>query len=1202
MAITGLTLKQSINKNVQAIMPQEDEKDVFERRLTSYLETLKANQQESEEYQKNLLSDFLKSVLEKNYINTSNRVDLAIYNGQDSSSSLGVIIETKRLNNTSEMMTKQNINAKAFQELVSYYLYERINSKNVEIKKGIVTNGFSWFVIEAKELEKYFYNNKKLRELYIKWQNNQLSSPKTDFLYNEVIKPEIDIAIDKGITIAHFNLKDALISFKHPFKLKKNNLTQLYRFFSAENLLNKEIFTDSNKLNKAFYDELLYIMGLEEKKKGTSKVIQRLSNDKRQYASLVESTITRLNQNDVPEYMQYDNAIQLVVVWINRILFLKLLESQLVAFNHDIKFKFLTYEKIKNYGDLSDLFFGILAKRHDQRDSRLEEKFGFIPYLNSSLFEETELEKSRDGITIDRLREEDIQIYSKTVLKGRNGKRKTGMMDFHEYLFEFLDAYDFSTTIKNKRDSKNDLINASVLGLIFEKINGYADGSFFTPGKITMYMSRRSLRVAAIDKINLALNWNAKTIEDVKFRIDNIEIARKVGKVIDSLKICDPAVGSGHFLVSMLNEIISLKNELHCLFDADGKILNDIHCYVANDELIIQDFSGNNFSYSKGNVQATRIQKALFIQKQTTIENCLFGVDINPNSVNICRLRLWIELLKNSYYDNSGELVTLPNIDINIKVGDSLLHKFDFNFSFDMRKSDFKEYLTLVKEYKNTNNKRTKAEMFEKILEIKRAFDDKATNPEIIQLKKLESELSKAGVIDLFGDDEIEQKRFDEISKKVNEAQKELEESIKNPMFSHGMEWRMEFPEILDDNGKFIGFDLIIGNPPYIYSSDNSFSDTEKSYYLEKYPLNKYQANTFGLFIELGFYLLREGGTLSFIVPNSLLTINQYKDMRKYLVQECGDLFILNSKDKIFDEASIDVCIISANKSAPNSIILAELEHGDWNIITTTTPDIMSKFDVINISSFKNENLNIIDKIERNSRIIENNYGVVKDGLKAYESGKGTPKQPTDKEEFKKFKESKKYYANTRVDETYRKFLNGADLQRYSINWSHQFIQYGKNLAAPRNPKIFQGERILIARIPVKSRYVFRACYTNDEYVHEQSIESISNLKAEPFYLLGVLNSKIVSYYAIQKFDFLQRNTFPQMRLTQIKQFPIPNATDEQQRFLSGLVRNLMGEFEKEKPDKSKIADLNIEIDEYVMDIFDLNESEKESIRDFEVG
>src|SRR5699024_8888455 len=163
------------------------------------------------------------------------------------------------------------------------------------------------------------------------------------------------------------------------------------------NLLNKEIFTDSNKLNKAFYDELLYIMGLEETKEGTSKVIKRLKPEKREYASLVESVISRLNQNDVPTEKQYDNAIQLAVVWVNRILFLKLLESQLVAFNNNEKFKFLTYDKIKSYGDLSDLFFGILAKRHEQRDPRLEEKFGNIPYLNSSLFEETDLERSHDG-------------------------------------------------------------------------------------------------------------------------------------------------------------------------------------------------------------------------------------------------------------------------------------------------------------------------------------------------------------------------------------------------------------------------------------------------------------------------------------------------------------------------------------------------------------------------------------------------------------------------------------------------------------------------------------------------------------------------------------------------------------------------------------------------------------------------------------
>lgn len=708
MAIKKLTLKESMSKNVQVIMPQEDEKKEFEQKLISYLKTLKAKENESEEHQKNIISDFLKSILPNNFINTSNRIDLAIYNGQDSNSSLGVTIETKRLKNDSEMMTTKNLNAKAFQEVISYYLFERVVSENLEIKKAIVTNGLSWFIIEANELEKYFYKNKRLRDLYDKWRKNQLSSPNTDFLYTEVIKPEIDKAIEKGIRIAHFDLTDALMSTK-PFKLKKNNLTQLYRFFSSENLLNKEIFTDSNKLNKVFYDELLYIMGLEEVKEGSSKLIKRLKPGKRQYASLVESIISRLDQNDVPERKQYENAIQLAVVWINRILFLKLLESQLVAFNNnDKKFKFLTYEKIKSYGDLSDLFFGILAKRHEKRNPRLEEKFYYIPYLNSSLFEETELERSRDGITIDQLREEKIQVYNKTILKGNNNKRQTGEIDFHKYLFEFLDSFDFSTTITGKVNSKNELINASVLGLIFEKINGYADGSFFTPGKITMYMSRKAIRSAVVDKINLAFGWKASSVQDIKSYITEIEnigdrTAKRleISNVIDTIKICDPAVGSGHFLVSALNEIIALKSELRVLFDEAGHLL-EINSYVTNDELVIQDGYGDNFYYHTGNLKSLRIQKALFTQKQSIIENCLFGVDINPNSVNICRLRLWIELLKNSYYAESGELVTLPNIDINIKVGDSLLHKFDFDFSFDMRKNDFKEYLELVKEYKNT--------------------------------------------------------------------------------------------------------------------------------------------------------------------------------------------------------------------------------------------------------------------------------------------------------------------------------------------------------------------------------------------------------------------------------------------------------------------------------------------------------------------
>ncbi|MCT3088963.1 type II restriction endonuclease [Lactococcus lactis] len=1194
MAIKALSLKQSMNKNVQAIMPQEDEKAEFEKKLISYLETLQAKQTESEEYQKNLISDFLKGLLPKNFINTSNRIDLAIYNGQGSTSSLGVIIEAKSLTNKSEMMTRENINAKALRETVAYYMSERF-SGNLEIKKAIITNGLSWFIIEAKELEKYFYNNKKLHDLYDKWQKGQLSSSKTDFLYSEVIAPEIDKAIDKGIAIAHFDLIDALAS-KSPMRLKKNNLTQLYRFFTSENLLNKEIFTDSNKLNKAFYDELLYIMGLEETKEGTSKFIKRLKPEKREYASLVESVISRLNQNDVPTEKQYDNAIQLAVVWVNRILFLKLLESQLVAFNNDEKFKFLTYDKIKSYGDLSDLFFGILAKRHEQRDPRLEEKFGNIPYLNSSLFEETDLERSRDGIAIDRLREENIQIYNKTVLKGAGGKRKAGKMDFHQYLFEFLNAYDFSTTIMRKENSQNELINASVLGLIFEKINGYADGSFFTPGKITMYMSRRALRSAVVDKVNQTLGWNAKTIEDLKFKIDNIEVARKVGQAIDNLKICDPAVGSGHFLVSILNEIIALKNELRCLFDADGKILNDIHCYVANDELIIQDFSGDNFAYHVGNIPSARIQKALFIQKQTIIENSLFGVDINPNSANICRLRLWIELLKNSYYDESGELVTLPNIDINIKVGDSLLHKFDFDFSFDLRKNDFKEYLRLVKEYKSTNNKRTKAEIFDKISKIKSSFDDTATSPELKRLKQLKKELGDVAKINLFGDSKDEQKRFEEVSKQFTAAQKEFDKAMQNPMFAKGLEWRMEFPEILDEDGNFVGFDLVIGNPPYIFARNQSFSEDMKKYYLATYKVSEYQANTYTLFIELAYKLMHKGGTFSFIIPNNFLTIQTNAKIREFITKQTSDVVLINSLDKIFADASVDNCIIFFKKNEPNWIQVSELKNGEFGTLGEVKSNFFGEVPTFSFSLVKyNQYLSTYHKMESYPVLNREEIAGVKAGIKAYETGKGEPKQTPDD------KKNKIFHSSFQVDESYRKYIDGKDVGRYNISWDGKWIKYGKNLAAPRDSSIFDNPRILVRQIPSNKTYAIDASLLTDNTINGESAIIITNIKSNPYFLLAVINSKLMTIWFNIKFDKFSRGLFPRVVVNEVGKFPIPDASEDLQNKIAQPVQQLTDEMKKEIRDEALISSLNTQIDELVMDLFQLTDEAKQSVREFEV-
>jgi hypothetical protein len=431
---------------------------------------------------------------------------------------------------------------------------------------------------------------------------------------------------------------------------------------------------------------------------------------------------------------------------------LKLLEAQLITY-HDASrssgksgesYAFLNIKKVKSYDDLNSLFFQVLARKFDERNPDVKQLYEKVPYLNSSLFEPTEIEQVT--LFISNLRDDKtIPILPATVLKDEHGKMRTGSLNTLEYLFAFLSAYDFSSEGSEKIQEENKtLINASVLGLIFEKINGYKDGSFFTPGFITMYMCRETIRKAVVQKFNETKHWNCKNLDDL---YDKIEDRRDANEIVNSIKICDPAVGSGHFLVSALNEIIAVKNDLKILQDHHGRRLKEYHVEVMNDELIVTDEDGELFEYNPTSKESQRIQETLFHEKQTIIENCLFGVDINPNSVKICRLRLWIELLKNAYYKNATELETLPNIDINIKCGNSLVSRFaldaDLKQALKSSRWSIDSYRLAVATYRNAENKEQKKEMERLIADIKSDFRSEISlnDPLAKRLRKLSGEL-----------------------------------------------------------------------------------------------------------------------------------------------------------------------------------------------------------------------------------------------------------------------------------------------------------------------------------------------------------------------------------------------------------------------------------------------------------------------------
>lgn len=1225
MLLKQLKPRQALNKTFLKQKPNRLDIENFKSNLSTMLNRM--NNDEGEEFHKNLLSDFLKDTYYKQeyFINTKGRNDLVIHNGNKASTAVGVIIEMKKPNNNAEMIRMDDINRKAFHELVLYYLRERITHKNLAVKHLIITNMNECFIFDTTMFDRLFAQNKAFVKQFIDFEEGRLSDNRTDFFYTQIAEPFIR-NITTEIEFTYFDINDYRKYLTKEDKKEDNALIRLFKLLSPEHLLKLPFSNDSNTLDKAFYAELLHIMGLTEIKQGGKKLIGRHNIDSRDGASLIEEAINQLDALDklyrlenVSQYgvakdeRLFNVALELAITWINRILFLKLLESQLIKYHKhgpdrhlSIGMAFLNSKKLKNYDDVNTLFFQVLARRQNERNQDVATTFKNIPYLNSTLFEPTKLE--HNTLFISNLRDDKLMpIHSQTVLKDSNGRRISGSLPTLDYLFRFLDAYDFSSEGAEEIQEENKtLINASVLGLIFEKINGYKDGSFFTPGFITMYMSRETIRRAVVQKFNDTKNWNCKTLSDVYNKIDDIGEANDI---VNSIKICDPAVGSGHFLVSALNEIIAVKNDLKILQDRNGLRLKEYHVEVENDELIITDEHSRLFEYNPHSPESQRVQEALFHEKQTIIENSLFGVDINPNSVKICRLRLWIELLKNAYYikdtktSNSDvpELQTLPNIDINIKIGNSLVSRFslDADLKQALRNSRWTidSYRIAVSTYRNAHNKEQKREMESLIATIKSDFKSEISqnDPRLKRLSKLRGEmLNHTQQTSIF---EMTKKEKTELNKKVKgftdqiiKLEHEVEEIKSNKIYENAFEWRFEFPEVLNDDGDFVGFDVVIGNPPYVNFRDIK-DKKEKEYFANNYLVAEYQSDLFILFIEKAFELLKTNGEFGLIIPNSLTNNLNNSKVRHHILNNSTMKSMVDTPIGVFPDATVDTVILIATKNVTLSSLI--------DVCIIGNNDQIISINCLNQSEFKdndkyyfdfltsNVSRRILNRIEKISlKLIE--ISDSSSGIKEYETGKGFPPQ-TERDRLNKV-----FNSNERITETHRRHIQGNDVNNYVINWNGGFLNYGEWIAAPRNPHYFEGERIIIREIPAKNRLI--AAYTSEDYTvkntaHVFKINDSYNTK----YVVGLLNSKLIYYYFTNKFSE-RDDVFPKAKIGQCRMLPICIDKDVTQNEISLLVDEIL-KIKQETPtaDTSK---LETEIDQLVYQLYELTDEEIEIIEE----
>ncbi|EKT7040265.1 class I SAM-dependent DNA methyltransferase [Campylobacter jejuni] len=916
MHFTLLNEKDFFNPYYRKKQIMQNEFDIFSKALMQYLERLESSQSENEDYLvANALSPFLTMLNFKTHIKTKQKgkseIDLSI-SKDEFSKDLEVLIEAKKPN-SKEFITHTKVNSKALHETILYYFRNREYS--FSLKFIIITDFYKFYIFKISEFEELFYKNPSFKKLFEEFCNpNSLFKGNTEEFYKEVAKL---------IENSKENLKGFLIDLtflKDKQKSNFKNLASIYKTFHRDFLLSEFNPNDANSLNNAFYKELLYILGLCESKQNSKLIIAKSEESKEEQGTFYTAINSKLKEEN------FETILKLLILWLNRILFLKLIESNLVRFNDDKNLKFLNFKKIPDFDKLSELFFEVLAK---EKSTRKKSEFAYLPYLNSSLFEKQSIENTLEISSLSN----DLKLfyYKNTVLKDDKCKAKKGQVGLLEYLFEFLDSFDFGSDDEQSEIlSQKELISSSVLGNVFEKLNGYKEGSFYTPSFITSYMCKESITKVVLDKFNAQFDLNAKDISELRKSLRK-EDKKAQKELLNSIKICDPAVGSGHFLVSALNVMLSIYDELN-LFD------EEFYLEVQNDEILITGRKGEFIEYKRPTTpkdKAHLIQQELFYTKKDIIENNLFGVDINPNSCEITKLRLWIELLKHSFYqsfddENYHDLKTLPNIDINIKCGNSLVSYFETGKSlshYPNIKERMGKYKRIVKDYKEgfyTDKSHINQEIKNLKISFKNfCFADKFKKEMKSFNDKCEKYSKKYGNFLAVDDENLKffvsanLTLFDfdekEATKEFANLKKEYD-NIFNLESNHPFEWRFEFPEILDDDGNFKGFDLIIGNPPYIKENDNKdlFTNTKK--------LRTYQGkmDIWYHFVGRGFDILKNNGYLAFIATNNWVTNSGAKKLRNIVLEESQILSLVDfSSFMVFDSASIQTMIMSFQKTKP---------------------------------------------------------------------------------------------------------------------------------------------------------------------------------------------------------------------------------------------------------------------------------------------
>lgn len=970
--------------------------------------------------------------------------------------------------------------------------------------------------------------------------------------------PRVTIATDAFKILADHWIHKALVIFK-------NNDSDNYRFSYLTITLD---LNDKNKVIKKYSNarRCSFYLGTNAKvrtpeqqliKKGKIKDVEDLLNrfsvevvNKQFYlevAKFFDELVSIEDQNLIlPGVSETDinTRKSFAVRLIGRLMFCWFLKQKKSSNGQLIPDEILSSKVIiDNYyhNTLEPLFFSVLNTSIDNRDIR-NELFDKVPYLNGGLFNPQD--------------EDYYELNKETFTSKYENTLKISDKWFKEF-FELLETYNF-TIDENTVFDQELSVDPEMLGRIFENLlaeinpeTGSSErkrtGSFYTPRQIVEYMVDQSLVEHFKTKTNIEENKLKALVsydlaDDVEFPLDQ-EDRSKIINAVESLKILDPACGSGAYPIGALQKIVYILQQVDpdCTLWLEKKLKGVPDLYK---QKIINEVKQNPFDYTR---------------KLDVIKNSIFGVDIQPIAVDVSRLRCFLTLVVEAEIDDTKSnrgIEPLPNLDFKFVCANTLIPLpksnnmglFDDHSGITVLSKIMSEYFSCNSHMKN---------------ELKMRF----TNA---QKEILEKNISAFG---------------------RNTGELTLKLAKWNPFSNHSNSWfDPEWMFGLEDK-----FDIVIGNPPYVDSETMVKCDHEaRDLYTSLYKTAVGNWDLFIVFIEQGISFLNDKGNLSLIVPNKLIAAKYSESIRSYMQTKNIKYIRDYSSVNVFKEASVYPIVFQvSNFLEDNSnVVLTKMSNIEEPEIINSIPHSLFYDDVYWDRYFiEPKSLELIVKISQNKKLGEINDLVL---------GAATVNEAYKLKEI--VCELEDVY-----EHDFKKLINSGTIDPYTSLWGQKKTQYIKSSYVkpvvknadlcellPRRYNQSDNKKLIIAGMS-KRIEVF---YDLGEYIAGKSTTIIlDNGKIDLVYLLGVLNSKIISYWYQIYFSSLSlAGGYLRISNNEIKKIPIviPDKESEEK------IINLANKIQKIK--LNNLIDTSViekEIDEIIMDLYGLNEEEKEIIRNF---